>query len=74
MRAKEFITFKLSKFLTAFIPAAAISLFGCYTVPRCQGFPDCPSPFIDIPCALIVAGIIFVVIWLIHSLIISLKK
>ena len=74
MKVKEFITFKLSKFLTALIPAAAISLFGCYTIPKCQGFPGCPPPFIDYSCALIVAGIIFVIIWLAYSLSMSLKK
>ena len=66
MKWKEFITFRLSKFLISVIPAVLIGLFGCFTVPRCSPGVKC-SAYVDIPCFLIVAGIAFCIIWTVYS-------
>jgi cation transporter-like permease len=58
--------------LLGFIVPGVVFVSGslvCWVTPRCQGVSDCMPPFLDIPCAVITGGIIFVIVWLVYALI-----
>jgi hypothetical protein len=69
----EVLKFRLSKFLSAFVSGIVLGVIFSIVAPECPACVRKEFPFIDLLYFLIAAAIIFLIIWVAHSFVISLK-